>query len=793
MKRSFGDLSISLKLKLIIMATSGIALLLACAAFVAYDQVSTRRRLASDLTSQAKMVGTSVTAAIAFNDRDSASDILSSLRVDQDIAQACIRIQSGGRFAEYSRSGEDYQQAEDKQLIETRFVNGNLIATQPVILDGEMLGTVSLVSSVEAYLAARLRKQIIAVIAVLVGSLLVAFLISARLQRVISGPILHLADTARAVSTQKDFSIRAASQSRDETGTLIDGFNEMLEQIQARDQQLQQRNNSLQSEIEKRRFIERALRESEERYRALIAESSEAIWRLELEHPLLTTLPEEEQVTHFFMHGYLAECNDVMAQIYDKACADEIVGTRLAAMMAPSEERSLEYLRAFIRSGYRSIDQELHRIDQNGNERYFLLNLSGIVENNHLVRAWGVQREITERKQAEAMQTKLEAKLRQAQKMEAIGTLAGGIAHDFNNILGAIIGYTELATLDLTKEAPSRESLAEVLKAGNRAKELVRQILSFSRQEEHERKPMQLQSVIDEALKLLRATLPSTIEIRATLDPKTSLILGDPTQIHQVMMNLGTNAWHAMSEHGGTLEVSLTSIDVDSSFAQTHADLEPGRYLRLMVSDTGCGIERAALDRIFEPFFTTKAPGAGTGLGLAVVHGVVKRHQGAISVYSEHPKGTTFNVYFPVHKVEDRQVVDEPKSIEKGNGERILFVDDEAPLAALGKSMLERLGYRVTAQTDSLQALNTFSAQSDQFDLVITDQTMPSLSGAEMAKLMLKIRPELPVILATGYSTTINPEKAKSIGIRELLLKPNTTQTLGEAIRRALGRNRKDN
>ena len=648
MKRSFGDLSISLKLKLIIMATSGVALLLACVAFVAYDQVSTRQWLAGDLTSQANMVGTSVTAAIAFNDRDSARDILSSLHVDQDIAQAYIRVQSGERFAEYNRTGqENYFGLTEGNSGETQFVNGNLFATQPVILDGETLGTVTLVSSVGKYLRTRLRKQTTVVIAVIAGSLLVAFLISSRLQRVISKPILELADTTRAVSIRKDYSIRAERRSGDETGLLIDGFNEMLSQIQTRDEQLQQHNNFLQSEIENRRRVERALREGDERYRAFVAESSEAIWRLELEYPLLTTLPEGEQVTHFFLHGYLAECNDVMAQIYDKACADEIVGTRLAALMVPWEECSLEWLRAFISSEYRLMDQELHLVDQHGNDRYFLQNLSGIIENNHLVRAWGVQREITERKQAETRQSKLEAQLRQAQKMEAIGTLAGGIAHDFNNILGAIIGYTELATLDLEEKDPSLGYLDEVLKAGNRAKELVRQILSFSRQEEHERKPIQLQSVIDETMKLLRATLPSTIELRATLDPRSSLILGDTTQIHQVMMNLGTNAWHAMSEHGGTLEVSLIPIDVDSSFAQTHADLEPGRYLRLMVSDTGRGIERSALDRIFEPFFTTKPPGAGTGLGLSVVHVVVKRHQGAISVYSEPGKGTTFNLYFP--------------------------------------------------------------------------------------------------------------------------------------------------
>jgi PAS domain S-box-containing protein len=398
-------------------------------------------------------------------------------------------------------------------------------------------------------------------------------------------------------------------------------------------------------------------------------------------------------------------------------------------------------------------------------------------------------RDITERKQADARQTKLEGQLRQAQKMEAVGTLAGGIAHDFNNILGAIIGYSELAMLDILENHPAQAQLSEVLIAANRAKELVRQILTFSRQEEHERKPIQLRSVLGEALKLLRATLPSTIEIRQRIDCNASPILGDPTQIHQVMMNLGTNAWHAMSDRGGTLEVSLTMIDVDADFAQTLDGLQQGRHLRLMVSDNGCGIDPAALDRIFEPFFTTKPQGAGTGLGLAVVHGVVKRHQGAVSVYSEPENGTTFNLYFPVHDVDAQIAVSGSTHVPKGNGERILFVDDEAPLAALGKSMLERLGYRVTAKTSSVEALTTFSAHSDQFDLVITDQTMPSLSGADLAKLILEIRPNLPVILATGYSTTINPEKAKAIGIRELLLKPNTTQSMSEAIRRALGAN----
>ena len=271
--RLFGNLSISLKLRLIIMATSSIAVLLACAAFVAYDQVATRRWLASDLTSQAKMVATSVTAAIAFNDRDSARDLLSSLHVDRDIAYACIRVQNGERFAEYSRSGEQNGCPAEWQASETRFVDGKLIAIETIVLDGETLGTVCLISSVSEHLRARLQQQTVAVIVVLFGSLLVALLISSRLQRVISGPILHLAETARAVSTEKDYSIRASRRSQDETGLLIDGFNEMLAQIQARDEQLQQRNNSLQTEIGKRQRIEQALLEGDERHRAFVAES----------------------------------------------------------------------------------------------------------------------------------------------------------------------------------------------------------------------------------------------------------------------------------------------------------------------------------------------------------------------------------------------------------------------------------------------------------------------------------------------------------------------------------------
>lgn len=392
----------------------------------------------------------------------------------------------------------------------------------------------------------------------------------------------------------------------------------------------------------------------------------------------------------------------------------------------------------------------------------------------------GVTLDVTER-------IKLEEQLRQAEKMEAIGTLAGGIAHDFNNILGAIVGYTELAELEVTEGGRAHNHLEQVLIASARAADLVRQILTFSRQKEHDREALQLQPIINETLMLLQGSLPSTIEVVQNIDPAASAVLGDSTQIQQVIMNLCTNAGQAMEEHGGVLEISLTRLDIDSQFAGDHPELKEGPHIRLTVSDTGCGMDRATRERIFEPFFTTKAPGHGTGLGLAVVHGVIKNHGGMITVDSQPGLGSSFNIYLPVYDDQPDAVVHKSVPTPRGNGEHILFVDDEDALVSLGKSTLEDLGYRVTTRTDGVEALAAFKLDPEDFDLVITDQTMPHMNGSDLSRELLQIRPGLPVILATGYSATMSPEKAKAIGIREFLFKPNTMHELGEAIRRALG------
>ena len=393
-----------------------------------------------------------------------------------------------------------------------------------------------------------------------------------------------------------------------------------------------------------------------------------------------------------------------------------------------------------------------------------------------------IVRDITERVKTERERQNLQFQLTQAQKMEAIGTLAGGIAHDFNNILSAIIGYTELAYYEIPEGNKAQSRLKEVLKGGERARDLVNQILTFSRQTEHEKRPVQIGLVIKEALKLLRSSLPSNIEIKTDIDTG-GMVIGDPTQIHQIAMNLCTNAYHAMREQGGILGIELKTADIDSDFQ--NPDLPPGPYIRLSVSDTGQGIPPGHLKRIFDPYFTTKKRGEGTGLGLAVVNGIVQAHRGIITVQSEQGKGTRFEICLPRIEEAFESEKTEPEPTPRGN-ERILIVDDEEALAVMGKEMLERLGYKVVAKASSIEALETFREGFKEFDLVITDMAMPHMTGEKLAGELMKIRPDIPVILCTGFSEMMNEEKAKVMGIRAFTMKPLVMGDLGRTIRKVL-------
>jgi PAS domain S-box-containing protein len=402
-------------------------------------------------------------------------------------------------------------------------------------------------------------------------------------------------------------------------------------------------------------------------------------------------------------------------------------------------------------------------------------------ESGNIINYITIRRDIT-------LEMKLEKELRQAQKMESIGTLAGGIAHDFNNILTAIIGYTEMALTRIPDRDPARNYLDQVITSGYRARDLVKQILTFSRQTEQERKPVQIAPIVKEALKLLRSSLPTTVEIRQEIavNPVGDIVMADPTQIHQVLMNLCTNAFHAMRDKGGILNVVLAEVDA-GSLCSEHPELQPGSYVSLTVNDTGCGMDASVMERIFDPYFTTKAPGEGTGLGLSVVQGIVRSHNGIISVQSLPGVGTSFRVLLPLAGGTVAQRPEKMDVLPVGS-ERILFVDDEKALVDLGKQMLEGLGYRVSAQTSSLDALEIFRSEPDAFDLVITDLTMPGLTGIGLARKITSIRPRTPVILCTGFSDQ-NEDQAETAGVCDFIMKPYVVATLAGSIRKVLVRN----
>jgi len=393
--------------------------------------------------------------------------------------------------------------------------------------------------------------------------------------------------------------------------------------------------------------------------------------------------------------------------------------------------------------------------------------------------------DISERKQSEEEKDKLQAQLNQAQKMEAIGVLAGGIAHDFNNILAAIIGYSDMAREDVSPDSPIAKDLDRVLTSAHRAKELVKQILAFSRQSTVDRMAIKIQPLIKESLKMLRASLPSTIAIKEDISPQCGAILADPTQIHQIVMNLCTNAFHALETTGGLLSIEVNTASIDSQTSLDGRDIPPGEYVELTVSDTGTGIGPDVIDKIFDPYFTTKDIGKGTGMGLSISHGIIKSYGGAITVESTLGQGTAFHIYFPVIAEESIKESEEPQKAPHGQG-RILFVDDEELLVVMGKHMLERLGYTVTTYTRSIEALAAFMDDPARFDLVITDQTMPGLTGTELAKRMLMIRPELPIILCTGFSHLVSEESAKAIGIRAYALKPLTNASIAQLAAKVL-------
>jgi PAS domain S-box-containing protein len=503
-------------------------------------------------------------------------------------------------------------------------------------------------------------------------------------------------------------------------------------------------NQEMKREIAERRRTEEALRKSEERYRAFVQQSSEGIWCYETEEPISIALPALEQVTLFHHHGHLAECNDAMAHMYGASSAEELIGARVNDLL-PLDEENRQYLLAFIDSGYRMIDAETHEVDKQGNQRFFLNNLVGIVENGFLLRAWGSQRDITERKL-------LEQQLLQSQRMEAVGRLAGGVAHDFNNLLTAIIGYSDLLLMDSNKSQLQRANAEEIKKAGQRAAGLTRQLLAFSRKQVLQPKVIELNAVVEDMDKMLRRLIGEDIELVTVLEDVRGRVKADPGQIEQVIMNLVVNARDAMPR-GGKLTIETANVELDVHYIRHHMEVDPGPYVLLAVSDTGFGIDKETLPHIFEPFFTTKEPGQGTGLGLATVYGIVRQSGGNIWVYSEPECGTTFKVYLP--RVEaDADAIDAQvfgNELPQGS-ETILLVEDEDSVRRLASEILQMNGYRVFEAARGSEAIEICDSERGPIDIMVTDVVMPRMSGPQLADYLSTVRPGMKVLYLSGYS-----------------------------------------
>ncbi len=517
-------------------------------------------------------------------------------------------------------------------------------------------------------------------------------------------------------------------------------------------------------DITDRKQAETALLESEAKYRELVQNANSIILRVDTKGNITFF---NEYAEKFF--GYKAE---------------EVIGKNVLNTILPETDSSGRNLADLVSSVKEHLEQYASNENENrlrNGKRVWVAWANKAVYDlkGDIKEFLCIGNDITERKS-------LEKQLKQSQKMEALGTLSGGIAHEFNNLLGIIIGNTELALDDVPEWNPAKDCLEEIRTASLRAKDVVRQIMSFARQTSAQRKPIQISTIIQESLKLIGTTIPTTIEINRQIRCESELILANPIEINQILMNLCTNSVHAMSDQTGILEVGLEAIALDSNSARQYEDLKPGEFVKLTVKDTGHGIRTNIIDKIFDPYFTTKDVDVGLGMGMAIVYGIVKKHDGAIKINSAVNKGTVVECLFPIIKdAGELQVVEIPEELPTGT-ETILFVDDEASLVKMVKQMLGRLGYLVTGKVSSIEALKAFQADPAQFDLIITDMAMPQMAGDQLVQKLFKIRSDVPVIICTGHSDRIDKEKAVALGVAAYQMKPYDKKVLANTVRRVL-------
>lgn len=537
-------------------------------------------------------------------------------------------------------------------------------------------------------------------------------------------------------------------------------------------------------DVSKHKRAEDDLRRSEERYRAFIEHSSEGIWRFELSEPIPVDLPVSRQLELFYERCRLAECNDIKAQHYGFEKAEELFGKRLDEFLVESDSINENYLKNFIESDYQLTDTETIEKDKNGDNKYFLNNLVGVVEDGKLLRAWGTQRDITALKQARQTYLESEEQLRRSQKVEAIGRLAGGVAHDFNNFLAVIMLQADMLNLQLPPESPLRYRVEEIKSVANNAAAMVRQLLAFGRKQTLQPHAIILNQIVREFIKILRPLIGEDIEVELDFDKDLGVCFVDPDQMTQVLMNLAVNARDAMPT-GGVLKIETSNIDLNKHLLKL--DTQPvGEYVQLKVSDSGSGMSAEVRQRIFEPFFTTKEPNKGTGLGLATVYGIVKQSNGFIWVDSEIGRGTTFQIQFPrIDQAVKSKSEEEAITMPTGT-ETILLVEDEEQVRRAALEVLKALGYQVFEASSGLQAIQLAEIYKDPIDLLLTDVIMPRMNGRDLAKQVKALHPETAVLYMSGYDDDIISNHGVLEENVRFLNKPFTPSKLAEKVREVL-------
>jgi PAS domain S-box-containing protein len=779
--RVFQNTSIRHKQVLIIMLITSVALLLACATFVSFETFNFRKEMVKNLSTLAKIIGNNTSAALDFNDPKSAEETLFALQAQPNIVSACVFSRSGQIFANYDRPGDaiTFTPPPKPQPAGYSFGKNSLTVFEPITSKGDVIGVIYLESDMQA-LHSKLTQFAVITVAVFLLTLLVAFLLSARLQRLISEPILDLVRTACAVAQDRDYSIRVIKRSTDEIGVLIDGFNEMLAQIQQRDAALQSARDGLEVRVAERtaelaKTNEALLTENTERKKAdealrllgsAVEQSKESILitdaQLELPGPkIIFVNPAFTKIT-----GYTAE---------------EAIGKTPRILQGPhSDKIVLSRLRQNLQRG-EAFEGETINYRKDGTEFNIewqvapIRNASGKI--THFV---AIQHDITARK-------RFEAQLFQSQRMETVGKLAGGIAHEFNSILTAIIGQNELLLGDLPAGSPLAKNAIEISRAAGRAAMLTRQLLAYGRKQILQPEILDLNQVIASMEGMFHHLTGEEVETQIVPAPDLHAVKADAGQIEQVIMNMVMNARDAMP-NGGKLTMETANITFDQESVGRYPELKAGEYVMLAITDTGAGMSEEVRARVFEPFFTTKGVGQGTGLGLSTCYGIIKQSGGHISVYSERGRGATFKIYLP--QFERHAILSVPR-IDSQNlphgTETILLVEDDPALREMAGTLLRRLGYTVFAAANGIEALS-LKQQRDigHIDLLFTDVVMPHMSGKELADRVRALFPHTRILFTSAYTeNAIVHQGVLNKGVA-LLQKPFTPSALAHKLREVL-------